>query len=133
MKLSHIKPTDEELRVMLEVGYLLREAARFDESKAIFYGVSELIPNSEVPKVALGTVELQSGKFELAQIACEEALQLNPESLYARVHRAEALLFQHKREEAEQELLAVIEKNENSPHSRTAKALLDVADLISPP
>lgn len=132
MRFSHIQASDEELRVMLEVGYILREASRFDEARAIFSGVIELIPDSDVPRVGLGTVELQSGNFELAQLACEDALRVKPDSLYARVHHAEALLFQRKREEAEEELRIVAEDPGGSPHSRTAKALLEAADLISP-
>lgn len=115
---------------MLESGFVLREAGRLDEAETIFRGVGELIPNSDVPCVALGTIELQRGRFDLAQSACEEALRLKPESLYARVHRAESLLFQQKREEAEQELRQIIETDPTSPHSRTAQALLEAADLI---
>jgi tetratricopeptide (TPR) repeat protein len=130
MKLSHVKPSDEELRVILESGFVLREAGRLDDADAVFRGALELLPDSDVPRVALGTVELQRGRFERALEACDEALRLRPESLYARVHRAEALLFQRRREEAEAELRAVISTDADSPHSRTARALLDAADMI---
>jgi Tfp pilus assembly protein PilF len=132
MKFSFIKPSDEELRLMLEVAFLLRETTKFDEAKTVFNGVIELIPNSDVPRVGLGTVELQRGNFELAQIMCEEALRVKPNSLYAKVHHAESLLFQRKRSEAEDELRLVISTDADSPHSRTAQALLDVAYLFSP-
>ena len=116
---------------MLEAGFVLREAHRLDDAETIFRGVIELLPDSDVPRVALGTVELQRGRFTEAQAACEEALRLCPASLYARVHHAEALLFQQKRIEAESELNEVIASDPESPHSRTARALLDAADLIS--
>ncbi len=132
MKFSFVQPSDDELRVMLEVGFVLREASSFDEAKTVFSGVTQLIPESDVPRVGLGTVELQRGNFELAQIACEDALRVKPNSLYAKVHRAEALLFRKKREEAETELRSVISIDANSPHSRTAQALLEAAHLISP-
>ncbi len=132
MRFVQIQPSDDEIRVILETGFLLREASRFQESESVFLGATELIPTSDVPRVGLATVKLQSGNFELAQIACEEALKIKPNSLYARVHRAEALLFQKKREEAIEELNSIIETDESSPHSRTAQALLEVADLISP-
>ncbi|HEV2763179.1 MAG TPA: tetratricopeptide repeat protein [Pyrinomonadaceae bacterium] len=128
--MSQVQPSDAELRVMLEAGFVLREAARFDEAETVFRGVTELLPASDVPRVALGTVELQRGRFAEAQTLCEEALRLNPSSLYARVHRAEALLFQQRREEAETELREVIETDPASPHSRTARALLEAADII---
>jgi predicted Zn-dependent protease len=130
MKLNQVKPSDEELRVILEAGFALRYTRRLDEAADIFRGVVALLPKSDVPRVALGTVELERGKFAEAQATCEEALRHDPGSLYARVHRAEALLFQRRRSEAETELNAVIAQDPESPHSRTARALLEAADLI---
>ena len=130
MRLSHVKPSDEELRVILESGFVLREAGRLDDADAVFRGALELLPGSDVPRVALGTVELQRGRFAEAQALCEEALRLRPESLYARVHRAESLLFQQRREEAEDELREIVSLEPDSPHARTARALLEAADLI---
>jgi predicted Zn-dependent protease len=130
MKLDQIKPTDEELRVLLEIGFALRYAKRLDEAAEVFRGVAELLPESDVPRVALATVDIDRGRLVEAQAACEEALRLHPESLYARVHRAEALLLQHNRAEAEAELQAVIAADSQSAHSRTATALLKAADLI---
>jgi Flp pilus assembly protein TadD len=130
MRLSHVKPSDEELRVILESGFVLREAGRLDDADAVFRGALELLPESDVPRVALGTVELQRGRFAEAQTLCEEALRLRPASLYARVHRAESLLFQQHRDEAEEELREIAAAEPDSPHARTARALLEAADLI---
>ena len=130
MRLAHVRPSDEELRVVLESGFVLREAGRLDDADAVFRGALELLPDSDVPRVALGTVELQRGRFAEAQALCEEALRVVPESLYARVHRAESLLFQRRREEAEEELREVMAAGADSPHARTARALLEAADLI---
>lgn len=130
MRLSDIRAADEELRVILEAGFVLREAGRFDEAESVFRGVAELLPEADVPRVALGTVYLQRGRFDEALAACEEALRLRPGSPYARVHHAEALLFQKRRAEAEAELQELIAADPDSPHSRTARALLDAADMI---
>jgi len=46
------------------------------------------------------------------------------------VHHAEVLLYQHKREEAEKELREIIKTAPESPHSHTAQALLDAAQLM---
>ena len=132
MRFDQVRPSDEELRVILEAGFAFRYARRLDEAADIFRGVVALLPDADVPRVALGTVELERGKFTEAQSACEEALRHDPNSLYARVHRAEALLFQRKRSEAEAELNAIIVTDPESPHSRTARALLEAADLICP-
>ena len=128
--MSQVQASDAELRVMLEAGFVLREAGKLDDAEALFRGAIELLPDSDVPRVALGTVKLQRGRFGEAQSACEDALRLRPGSLYARVHHAEALLFQGLRDEAEAELREVIAADGNSPHSRTARALLEAADLI---
>lgn len=132
MKFEEVKPADEELRVMLEVGFLLREMSKFAEAAQIFRGAAELVPDSDVPLVGLGTVEFQQKNFDAAHEAYERALQIKPNSLYARVHRAEAWLFTGERERAEEELLNIIAADADSPHSRTAQALLDAADIISP-
>jgi predicted Zn-dependent protease len=130
MRLNQVQPGDEELRVILEAGFVLREAGRLDEAERVFRGAIELLPTSDVPHVALSTVELRRGHFAAAQAICEEALRLRPHSLYARLHLAEALLLQQRRPEAETELRAIIATDAASPHSRTARALLDAADLI---
>jgi len=132
MTIREISVSNEELRVMLETGYILREAAKFEQAEAIFRGVMEFLPESEIPQVGLGTVYLQKGDFSTAEEICEKALETNPESLYARVHYAEALLFGRQREKAETELRDIIANYSDSPHSHTAQALLDAADLIAP-
>jgi predicted Zn-dependent protease len=132
MKISEVPISNEELRVMLETGYILREAAKFDEAELLFRGVIEFLPDSDVPQVGLGTVFLQKGDFSAAQDVCQKALEINPTSVYARVHYAEALLFGNQREKAETELQDIIGSNPDSPHCQTAQALLDAADLIAP-
>lgn len=130
MNIRDISITDEKLRVMLETGYILREASEFDKAETIFRGVMELLPDSEVPEVGLGTVFLQKGDFTSALAICANAIRKNPGSLYARVHHAEALLFSKNREQAENELNEIIQNNPDSPHSQTAKALLEAVNLI---
>lgn len=130
--MKEVSVSNEELRVMLETGYILREAAKFDQAEAVFRGVMEFLPESDVPQVGLGTVFLQRGDFQSAEEICEKALETNPASVYARVHYAEALLFGRQREKAENELREIISENPDSPHSQTAQALLEAADLISP-
>ncbi len=130
MKFSQIKTSDEELRVMLESGLVLREAGRLDEAEKIFEGVRELVPTSDVPLVALSSLAVRRGDFEAALRLCDEALHAAPTSVFARVHHAEILLYQKKREEAEKELHAIIETAPDSPHTPTARALLDAAQLM---
>ena len=130
MKLEEVKVTDEELRVMLESGLVLREAGRIDEAEEIFQGVRELVPASDVPLVALSSIAVRRGDFEAALRLCEEALKIEPGSLFARVNHAEILLYQKRTVEAEAELREIVENNPDSPHRRTAESLLEVMRLI---
>lgn len=130
MRLEDVKTSEEELRVMIESGLVLREAGRLDEAEKIFRGVSELVPHSDVPLVALSSIAARRGNFDEALRLCDKALQEMPESLFARVNRAEILLYQQRREEAEVELREIIETDPTSPHSKTAEVLLDVAQMI---
>lgn len=130
MKLDEVKVSDEELRVMLESGLVLREAGRLDEAEKIFQGVRELVPGSDVPLVALSSIHVRRGDFEDALRLCEEALQNTPDSLFARVNHAEILLYLKRPDEAEIELREIVENNPDSPHRRTAESLLEVMRMM---
>lgn len=130
MRFDEIKTGDEELRVMLESSIVLREAGRLEEAEKIALGVRELVPKSDVPLVVLSSLAIRRGNFEEALQLCEEALAKEPKSVFARVHRAEVLLYQGRREEAETELRKIIETAPDSPHCQTARALLDAAQLL---
>ena len=130
MELRQVQPASEELRIVLETGLYLRDAERYDEAEEVFRGLMVLLPDSDLPRVALGTVEMMRGRLAEALAAYEEALRVCPFSSYARVHRAEALLLQRRRAEAEAELNRVITNDPSSPYSRVARTLLDGADAI---
>lgn len=122
----------DDVKVFLEAGVLLRELGRYDDAESVLRGVDELLPDSEVPRVLLGTVELQRGRFNEAQRLHEETLSRYPNSLYAQLHHAEVLLFQKKRSEAQTELKAIISSDPDSLHSQTARMLLLASDMICP-
>ncbi|HEY0078943.1 MAG TPA: tetratricopeptide repeat protein [Pyrinomonadaceae bacterium] len=124
--MSEVEPTDDEVRVMLESGVLLRDVGRLDAAETIFRGLMELMPEWPViPRIELSSVELQRGRVPEAESLCAEALRLEPGNLYARLHYAEVLLYQKRRHEAERELRQLISSDPQSPHSQTARAWLD--------
>ena len=129
MKLSDVKTDDEDLRVLLEAGLLLRDGGRFDEAEKILAGVSELAPLSDVPLVALGSVAVRRGDLDAARAFCEKALRVQPSSDFARVQRAEILLYRQQHAEAETDLRAIIERAPESIHAQTARALLEAAQI----
>lgn len=130
MKIEDVKIEDEDVRVMMESGLVLREAGRLDEAEKVFAGLKEIIPDSEVPPVVLSSIAARRGNLDEALRLCDEAVRQNPESLYARVNRAEILLYRKERKEAETELNEILDKSPDSPHGKTAKALLDVVKMI---
>ena len=123
------KLTGEELRVLLETGFILREASRFEDAEAVFNGCIELMPDSEVPLVGLGTVFLQKGEYEKGLEQCKKAVKTHSESPYARLHLGEALLFNNRVEEAKAQLESVIAEKRDSTFARTASRILAVANL----
>ena len=112
--------TGEELRVLLETGFILREASRFDDAEAVFSGCAELLPASEVPLVGLGTVFLQKGDYPKALEFCREAVRKQSSSAYARSHLGEALLFNNMIAEAKEQLESLVASENGSTYAETA-------------
>src|SRR5687768_18005204 len=54
---STLFPYTTLFRSILEAGFALRYTRRLDEAADIFRGVTALLPESDEPRVALGTVE----------------------------------------------------------------------------
>ena len=95
-----IQVPSEDLRILLEAGYLYLGMQRFKEAKEVFEGVVVLAPKSEVPLVALGNVYCVQGKFEQAIKTYHEALEIEPESAFAVSYLGEALFFKGEKEKA---------------------------------
>ena len=90
----------EDLRLMLEAGYLYLAMQRFKEAKEVFEGVCILVPESDVPLVALGNVSFVETKFDEAIKIYKKALDLVPSSAFAKAYLGEALFFNNKKSEA---------------------------------
>jgi tetratricopeptide (TPR) repeat protein len=133
MRLSDVRPTDDEVKVMLEVGAALREHSAFAGAEAVFRGLAEMLPRAAEPRVGLATVLLHLHRYDEAERLCAEALRLQPGSLRARLLFGEALLHQRRRDEGEEELRQVVEADPESADGREAQALLDAAYIICDP
>ncbi len=127
---NQINISTDELKVMLETGFILRDAGKFDAAEKVFKGCIELMEHSEVPEVGLGTVFLHKKDFDFALKTCKEASDRYPKSDYARLHYAEALLFKNKKDEAFVELKKIIENDPDSNYAKTAENLIESVDLI---
>lgn len=125
----------DEMLVMLEAGYVLMDMGRFDHAREVFAGAAALLPRSEVPRLALGTLEFAQGRHDKALQEYRKAQGLAPKSGLPRAHAGEALLFLYKPAEAERELKAAIEVEPDGDGARLAQALLEAkeAGALPPP
>ena len=125
----------DEVVILLEAGYVLMDMGRYDDARDVFSGAITLLPKSEVPHLAFGTLEFALGRHEKALQAYRKAQALAPKSALPRAHAGEALLFLHKAAEAKRELKAAIDVEPDGDGARLAQALLEAAEAgaLPPP
>ncbi len=112
------------LTVMMEAGYVYLGMRRFKEAKALFEGLCVLAPDSDVPLVALGNVDFCENRVPQAIKSYEQALRIDPKSVFAKVYLGEALIFAGKRDEGVA-LLKEVAKADKGGAGEFATALLD--------
>jgi tetratricopeptide (TPR) repeat protein len=117
-----------QVMVLLEAGYVWMDLQQFDKAKEVFAGTAALVPKSEVPQLALGTLEFVQGRHDKALQAYRAAQRLAPRSALPRAHAAEALLFMGKASEALKEIKAALELEPESDGARFAQALLEAKE-----
>jgi Flp pilus assembly protein TadD len=125
-----IVASKEEIALMMEAGFVYRDAGKFDEARQIFRGVRALSPQSDVPEVALGTVSFQAREFDDAVAHYQEALKLNPRSAYAYAHLGEAELFRKDKKAARESLKKAAELDPKGEFGKMARALTSLADQV---
>lgn len=125
----------DEVVILLEAGYVLMDMGRFDDARDVFGGAVALLPKSEVPHLALGTLEFAQGRHDKALQEYRKAQALAPKSSLPRAHAGEALLFLNKPAEAVKELKAAIDVEPDGDGARLAQALLEAkeAGALPPP
>ena len=112
------------LVLMMEAGYIYLGMQLFNESMDVFKGVSAMAPESDVPIVAMGSVEFCKGKFGKAITCYKKALKKDPDSLFAKAYMGEALFFSGKVEKATEILVEVTEKDPEGGAGGFADALI---------
>jgi predicted Zn-dependent protease len=109
---------------MMEAGYVYLGMRRFKEAREIFEGLAVIEPESDVPLIAVGNVDFCENKIDKAVKRYEQALKLDPESVFAKVYLGEALVFMGKREDGVK-LLSEVKRNDRGGAGEFATALLD--------
>ena len=114
----------QHLGVMMEAGYIYLGMRRFKEARALFEGLAALAPDSDVPYVAMGNVDFCEGKIPKAIKRYQQALKLDPASVFAQIYLGEALLFAGQRDEA-LKIIASVAKEDRGGAGEFARALHD--------
>jgi tetratricopeptide (TPR) repeat protein len=132
---SLVPVAKQQAMILLEAGYIWLEMGKYDKAKDVFSGAAVLMPKSEVPQLALGSLEFAQGRHDKALQAYRAAQRLAPNSALPRAHAGEALLFMHKVPEAMKELKAAMELEPDSDGARFAQALVDAKEVgaLPPP
>ena len=121
----------EELEVILEAGFIYRDAGNYDHARDIFQGVRALAPSSEVPEVGLGTVAFQQGEFATAKKHYGRALQRNPNSAWAHAHLGELALFEKDKDSARAHLRLACELDPGGEYGNMARDLLKLVETVT--
>ena len=114
-----------EAALLLEAGYLYMEMGKHKDAEDVFVGVCALLPDSDVPLVALGNLEFAQGRFQRALTHHQAALKVRPQSALAQAHVGEALLWLKKTDEGLKALKRAIDLEPAGMPATFAKALLD--------
>ena len=96
-----IELPQRDVALLLETGYLLMEFQKFKEAEEVFGGVSILLPQSEVPHMALGNLSFAQGKFDQALKYHKKAHDLRPQVALPLAHMGECLFALHRYDEGE--------------------------------
>ncbi|MED5464882.1 MAG: tetratricopeptide repeat protein [Myxococcota bacterium] len=113
----------EDVRLLLEAGYLYMEFGKPDEAEEVFDGVGMMLPHSEVPQMALGNLYFSQGRFNPALKAHQKAVSLNDTSAAAHASVGEILLFLRRPDEAMKELDKAINLDPEGSAGQFAEAL----------
>jgi tetratricopeptide (TPR) repeat protein len=126
---SLVPVSQRDITLLLESGYLFIELGKHKEAEEIFVGVAALIPQSEVPHLALGNLHFAQGHFSPALKSHQQALVLNKESAIAHASAAESLFFLKRNKEALVHLDEAMKLADDGTAHEFAKALKEAYDL----
>lgn len=126
-----IDVSNEELTWLMESGYFNLARGKFNEAKEIFEGVAVLVPDSDVPQVALGNLYFDQGDLKQAISIFQKAVTLKHASALARAYLGKALLADGKKQQAITELKKAIELDKEGTITKMANTLLEAVGEVS--
>ena len=127
---NKLQTSTDEIAFLMEAGLVYSDAHEFKEAETVFRGVRELLPSSEVPDVALGTLRFEQGDLPGAVKHYRQALDKNPQSAYAHSHLGEAHLFLRQAPEAREHLQRAIALDPRGDTGKFARGLVELLAIV---
>jgi len=121
----------DEIAFLTEAGFIYRDAHRFTEAEEVFRGVQALLPASEMPSIAIGTVRFEQGDLAAAIAQYERALKQNEQSALAHAHLGEAHLFRRETDKARDHLKRALQLEPRGETAKFARGLLELLEITS--
>jgi tetratricopeptide (TPR) repeat protein len=100
----NMKLGTDEVRLLLETGYLLAERREYVKAKEVFEGVEALGQGADVAQMGLATLHTIQGNPKEAEKFLRAATKSNPKNAFARAQLGELLHTLGKKDEALAEL-----------------------------
>jgi tetratricopeptide (TPR) repeat protein len=96
----NIKLSTEELKLLLEAGYVLIDRREFAKAKEVFEGVVAVGQAADVARMGLAQVLMIEGNAKEAEKQLKEAAKANPKSAHVHAQLGELYHTMGKKEEA---------------------------------
>jgi|GEM_PF-1394889 len=128
-KLADIKPDVSQLKFLCEAGQCLAANNRYSFATEIFQGVIALSPQRSIGYTLLGDANFNLGKYDEALKNHQQAVHVEPDNAFARVHLGEILLFKKQKDKGITELKKVLETDPNGSDARLARQYIKAAEM----
>jgi tetratricopeptide (TPR) repeat protein len=121
-----VQISTEELRLLLEAGYLATERREWTKAKEIFEGVQALGRGADVAEVGLANLYLSQGNAKDAEKVLRQAVKTNGSNAFAYAQLGELLHTLGKNDEA----LEMLKKAKELDKGAIAAFAANVEDLV---
>ena len=128
-KLADIKPDVSQLKFLCEAGQCLCANNRYALATEIFQGVIALSPQRSMGYTLLGDANFNLGRHDEALKNHQQAVHVDPDNTFARVHLGEILLFRKQKDKGIAELKKVLEKDPNGPDASLARQYIKASEM----
>jgi Tfp pilus assembly protein PilF len=124
----NVKLSEEELKFLLESGYLYIDRREFAKAKEVFEGVAATGQATDVARMGLANVLTIQGDTKEAEKQLREALKANPKNAHVQAQLGELLYITGKKEDAVAALKQAEALDPTGPAAKYARAVMAAID-----